>query len=279
MSTRAHGIVVGYDGSPESDEAARWAAGMALLRGEPVLAVVVVEPLDAPRTQGWPESWWEDIERRAGETLSAAGAPDFTVERRVGRLVHTLLDAARSASMLVLGSSGHSRVAEIVIGSASQSVARHARCPVVVVRHQTTRQTGRIIVGSDDSEPSRRALDFACDHAAASGQQVVMVRAWKPLTLPLDKFGDFPPAITARLIEEEEALNKSVAEERGRYPDLEIVGEFIATSPGRALVDASYTATMVVVGSRGHSAVTETLIGSVSHHVLHEAVCPVTVVH
>lgn len=279
MSTPAHGIVVGYDGSAESDEAARWAAGMALLRGEHISVVIVVEPLDAPRSQGWPESWWEDMERRASDTLSAAGAPDFTVERRVGKIVHTLLDAARSASMLVLGSSGHSRLGEIVIGSASQSAARHARCPVVVVRQQTAHQAGRIIVGSDDSEPSRRALDFACDQATVSGQHVVMVRAWKPLTLPLDKNGDFPPAVTAKLLEEEEALNKSVAEQRGRYPDLDIVGEFIATSPGKALVDASHTATTVVVGSRGHSAVTETLIGSVSHHVLHEAQCPVAVVH
>jgi len=279
MSTPAHGIVVGYDGSAESDEAARWAAGMALLRGEHISVVIVVEPLDAPRSQGWPESWWEDMERRASDTLSAAGAPDFTVERRVGKIVHTLLDAARSASMLVLGSSGHSRLGEIVIGSASQSAARHARCPVVVVRQQTAHQAGRIIVGSDDSEPSRRALDFACDQATVSGQQVVMVRAWKPLTLPLDKNGDFPPAVTAKLLEEEEALNKSVAEQRGRYPDLDIVGEFIATSPGKALVDASHTAPTVVVGSRGHSAVTETLIGSVSHHVLHEARCPVAVVH
>ena len=279
MSTRTHGIVLAYDGSPEADEAARWAAGTALLRGEPLLALVVVEPMDAPRSQGWPESWWEEIEQRAQDTLTAAGAADFTVERHVGKLVHTLLDAAREASMLVLGSPGHGRIAEIVTGSVSQSSARHARRPVVVVRHQSAAGAHRIIVGADDSEPSRRALDFACGLAGDTGQQVVLVRAWKPLTLPLDQRGDFPASMSATQLEEEEALDKSVAEARGRFPDLDIIGEFIATTPGQALVDASYTATMVVVGSRGRTALTETVLGSVSHKVLHEAQCPVAVVH
>ena len=76
MSTRTHGLVLGYDGSPESDEAARWAAGTAVLRGESLLALVVVEPMDSPRTQGWPESRWSDIEQRAADTLAAAGATD-----------------------------------------------------------------------------------------------------------------------------------------------------------------------------------------------------------
>jgi nucleotide-binding universal stress UspA family protein len=278
MSTRTHGIVVGYDGSPESDEAARWAAGTALLRGEPILALVVVEPLDSPRSQGWPTSWWDAIEQRAQDTFAAAGATDVTVERHFGKLVHTLVDAAQDASMLVLGSRGHSRLGEVVLGSVSQTSARHARCPVVVIRHQTSATAHRIVVGSDDSEPSRRALDFACDHAAKTGQQVVMIRAWKPLSVPVDKHGDIPPTTSATILEEEELLAKSVAEQRGRFPELDIVGEFIATGAGQALVDASHTATMVVVGSRSRTALTETVLGSVSHKVLHEAQCPVAVV-
>jgi nucleotide-binding universal stress UspA family protein len=252
---------------------------MALLRGEPILALIVVEPMDAPRTQGWPESWWEEIEQRARDTLTAAGATDATVERHVGKLVHTLVDAASEASMLVLGSRGHSRLGEVVMGSVSQSAARRARGPVVVVRRRKAADTHRIVVGMDDSEPSRRALDFACAQAEAAGATVVLLRAWKPLTIPVDKHGDVPASMTTTLLDEEEALVKSVAEARGRYPELDIEGEFIATSAGQALADASATAALVVVGSRGRSALTETVLGSVSHHVLHQAHCPVAVVH
>ncbi|MGC4112072.1 MAG: universal stress protein [Nocardioides sp.] len=276
---RTTGIVIGYDGSKEAEDAARWAARIAELRGEPVTALVVVEPMEAPRSQGWPESWWEEIETRARETLDAAGATDATVERHVGRTVTTLLDAARDASMLVLGSRGHGRVGEVVLGSTSQSAARHARRPVVVVRKQRSPEAERIVVGMEDSEPSRRALAFACVQAEATGATVVLLRAWKPLTLPIDKNGDVPSSMSARLLDEEEALLKSVAEARGLFPAVDIDGQFVAEEAGQALVDASETAGLVVVGSRGRAAVTEAVLGSVSHHVLHRAHCPVAVVH
>ena len=279
MSTRTHGIVVGYDGSPESDEAARWAARTALGRGEPIVALLVAEPLDSPRTQGWPGSRWESIEQQAATTFADAGVVDVAVERYVGKLVHTLLDAAQDASMLVLGSRGHNRVGEVVRGSVSQSAARHSRGPVVVVREPVAADSRRIVVGADDAEPSRRALDFACGQAALTGQQVVMVRAWKPLTMPIDQHGDVPPAMSTALLEEEDALANAVDEQRGRFRDVDIVGEFIATGAGQALVNASHTSALVVVGSRGRTALAETVLGSVSHRVLHEARCPVAVVH
>jgi nucleotide-binding universal stress UspA family protein len=243
------------------------------------VALIVVEPLESPRSQGWPESWWEDIETSARQTLTSAGATEFTIERHVGRLVPTLLDAASKASMLVLGSGGHGRLVELLLGSVSQSAARRGRGPVVVVRKRHDPGSRRIVVGTDDSEPSRRALDFACREAEADGQEVVLLRAWRPLTMPIDKNGDLPPSMTSTLLEEEEALNFSVAEARGRYPDLEIEGEFIATGAGQALVDASSGAAMVVVGSRGHGVLASTVLGSVGHHVLHHAHCPVAVVH
>ena len=45
-----------------------------------------------------------------------------------------------------------------------------------------------------------------------------------------------------------------MAEARSRHPEIEIDGEFIAERAGQALVNASNTASMVAVGSRGHGA-------------------------
>src|SRR5690349_24771231 len=104
-----------------------------------------------------------------------------------------------------------------------------------------------------------------------------------PATIPVDEHGDIPVAMSSTLLEEEEeeeeALAKTVAATRTRFPELEIDGELIATSLGQALVDAPDTASTVVVGSRGRTAVTETVLGSVSHHLLRRAHCPVAVVH
>jgi nucleotide-binding universal stress UspA family protein len=279
MSTTTHGIVVGYDASPDADEALTWAAGAAHLRGEPLVAVIVVDPMESPRSQDRSDAWWAEIEGKARRTLQATGASELTIERRTGGLVSTLASAATGASMLVLGSRGHSRVGEVILGSVSQTSARRARCPVVVVRETRAANSNRIVVGVDGSEPSSRALDFAAAQATATGQTLVLLRAWKPLTIPVDEHGDVPASMSSTLLEEEEALDKAAAEARARFPEAEIEAEFIATGAAQALVDASSTATLVVVGSRGHSAVTETVLGSVSHHVLHRAHCPVAVVH
>jgi nucleotide-binding universal stress UspA family protein len=278
MNTHTPSIVVGYDGSPDADAAATWAGRMARLRGEPVVVTIVVDPMESPRRANWPESWWEEIEGHARETLAGVDATDVTIERRLGPIVTTLVAISSDASMLVLGSRGHGRVGEALLGSVSQTAARHAQCPVVVVRKAHEDDERRIVVGVDDSEPSRRAVEFASRQGAATGDTVVLCRAWKPRTMPIDQHGDVPASMSRTLLEEEEALQKSVAEARTRHPEIEIEGEFIAEGAGQALLDASHTATMVVVGSRGHNALAETVLGSVSHHVLHHAHCPVAVV-
>jgi nucleotide-binding universal stress UspA family protein len=48
--------------------------------------------------------------------------------------------------------------------------------------------------------------------------------------------------------------------------------------PGKALLEASRGADLLVVGSRGHGGFTELMLGSVSHSVVLHAVCPVVVV-
>jgi nucleotide-binding universal stress UspA family protein len=51
-----------------------------------------------------------------------------------GNPAQVLLDAARGADLLVVGSRGHGGFAEALLGSVSQHCVHHARCPVVVIR-------------------------------------------------------------------------------------------------------------------------------------------------
>jgi len=48
--------------------------------------------------------------------------------------------------------------------------------------------------------------------------------------------------------------------------------------PAQVLVDASTTAQLLVVGSRGHSRLAGVLLGSVSEYVIAHAACPVLVI-
>jgi nucleotide-binding universal stress UspA family protein len=279
MDVGTPGIVVGYDGSPDADTAAAWAAWNAVLRDETVTALVVMDPVDMPHSHPWPEPWWREIEDRGRSALQRAGATDVRVERRAGPTTATLVDRARDASMLVLGSKGHGRVAEILLGSVSHRAARRAQCPVVVVRPAMDPSSHRVVVGVDGSEPSLRALDFASRHATVTHDDVVVVRAWRPTTMPIDRHGDVPRSMSATLLREEEAVEDVVSEVSARHPGVAIEMSFVGTEPGHALVDASTHASLVVVGSQGLTPLGEAVLGSVSQHVLHRAHCPVAVVH
>jgi nucleotide-binding universal stress UspA family protein len=54
-----------------------------------------------------------------------------------GHPAPVLLELAKDADLLVVGSRGHGQFTGMLIGSVSEHVVSHASCPVVVVRHGT----------------------------------------------------------------------------------------------------------------------------------------------
>ena len=137
-------IVVGVDGSDHARRALEWAAGEARLRGAKLVTVHAWHmPTAAFSTYTASLIDPETFKRAAEETLAAAtaaieGTADgIVVERRVaeGPAAHVLLGQAERAKLLVVGSRGHGGFAGLLLGSVSQQVVHHARCPVVVVPH------------------------------------------------------------------------------------------------------------------------------------------------
>ena len=55
---------------------------------------------------------------------------------RRGRADEEIVELAQSmgAGMIVMGSRGHGRIRRALMGSVSDSVVRHAHCPVTIVR-------------------------------------------------------------------------------------------------------------------------------------------------
>ena len=93
-----------------------------------------------------------------------------------------------------------------------------------------------------------------------------------------DRFGYLPPGPDT-LDHAEAGLGRTVDALRSARPDIPIEGELSHGAPQRGLIDASTSASLVVVGSRGHTAVGEVLVGSVSRAVLQKAQGPVAVIH
>lgn len=137
-------IVVGVDGSPPSAAALRWAVRQARLEQAEVVAVISWE---YPPMAGWglmvpgPE-----IEEAAQEALAETvtrelgPAPEVPVTQRTvcGYPAGVLLEAAKEAQLLVVGSRGLGGFAGTVLGSVGRACVEHASCPVVVVRGPST---------------------------------------------------------------------------------------------------------------------------------------------
>lgn len=127
-------IVVGIDGSTDSQRALQWAFGEARLREA---ELVLVHTWEYPISFENPPS---DIEHTHAEILAGEAARVANRGVRVrteliqGRPVHALVRIAADADLLVVGSRGHNRMRRAVLGSVSTGCVHHASCPVVVIR-------------------------------------------------------------------------------------------------------------------------------------------------
>ncbi|HLU32545.1 MAG TPA: universal stress protein [Natronosporangium sp.] len=128
-------IVVGVDGSDGGRRALQWAAQEAASRGGTVQAVTAWR-WDVPGG-GLEGAGEEDPRQRASDILerevASVGKVPVACEVREGRPADVLVAAARDADLLVLGSRGHSRVWQAVLGSVTEECVRRATCPVVVI--------------------------------------------------------------------------------------------------------------------------------------------------
>jgi hypothetical protein len=89
-----------------------------------------------------------------------------------------------------------------------------------------------------------------------------------------------PTCYTALTIEEEGArvLSESLAGWTAMYPDVPVIEQVIEGSPAAVLTEASRTAELLVVGTRGRGGFLRLHLGSVSHAVLHHANGPLAVI-
>jgi nucleotide-binding universal stress UspA family protein len=142
-------IVVGIDGSEAAKNALRWALEEARLRSAEIVAVHAWEPPPTVPEPG-PAPGFDLVGilpqvQEAGERLvttvvnEVVGDSDVTVEpvAIVGPPASVLVDAARDAEMLVVGSRGHGGFTALLLGSVSQQLAHHAPCPLVIHRERS----------------------------------------------------------------------------------------------------------------------------------------------
>ena len=141
MSIFPTAILLATDGSREAELAATTAVDLAKSTNTELHVVHVGEFLPTMLAQTEVEP--AQLEREAREKLDEqvrrieeAGGTVKEAHLRLGRADEEIVDVAHDmgAGFIVMGSRGHGRMRRALMGSVSDSVVRHAHCPVTIVR-------------------------------------------------------------------------------------------------------------------------------------------------
>ena len=141
------GIVVGIDGSPNSQRALDWAMHEAAARHAALTVVAVHEvskgywsssPVIGAVDDGLLAQLRQSAQAMTDKSAAALGdgqPASVSVHAVSGFAAKELIDASQDAALVVVGSRGGGGFARLLMGSVSSQVIDHSACPVVVVPH------------------------------------------------------------------------------------------------------------------------------------------------
>ncbi|MGY1577825.1 universal stress protein [Streptomyces sp. MN13] len=283
-------VTVGVDGSVHSLDAVAWAAREAENRNATLRVVHVLhQPATVAFDPGLARAAADRLREEAKQLVDDAAArarsiaPDIGISELVlpGEPLTVLEEQSRSSQLVVVGSRGRGGFKSLLLGSTAIGLAAHGRCPVLVVREQTD-PSGPILLGVDGSPAGAAAVRFALEEAAAQGARVVALHAWTnwnaPMPPPQDPKEPYSNRPGVLATAEERLLTEALAGTSERYPDVKVEHRTVRGPTRPALIEASRSARLTVVGSRGRGGFSGLLLGSVSQAVLHHARSPVAIV-
>ncbi|WP_197319077.1 universal stress protein [Saccharomonospora sp. NB11] len=285
-------IVVGVDDTEAAMRAVRWAAITAVKHRAP-LRLVHASGFTDPYLIGFtvppPEMFREDLQERQRQALRTAediasrlDVPSVEATFVSDAAIPYLLHASHQARMVVVGSSGRTGLAGLMVGSTTLALVSHAHSPVVSVRRDypdaVADDRRPVVVGVDGSPLSERAVTHAFAEASRRGVALVAVHTWSDTsTAMLEErrlLTDWEPIHEY----ETRVLAERLAGWQEEYPDVHVERHVVKDRPRHELIERSREAQLVVVGSRGRGGFRGMLLGSTSQALIHHAACPVMIV-
>ncbi|MGW6058090.1 universal stress protein [Streptomyces sp. NPDC055189] len=280
--TPQHTITAGIDGSPESLDAAAWAAREALRRALPLHLIHAYEqPSERSRLPEIevPSHRESGALDRAVLGLSRAYPTLGILDEQVtGPPVRALTTAAESSALLVLGSRGFGAIAGVLVGSVALAVAARAPCPVVLVRTQEhhedehdsspTHPHRPVVLGLDLNRPCDELMEFAFFAAAIRHAPLHVVHTWTVPLLPTADVLDL--AVTKSRL-----LSAALTPWRHKFPETQVTECLVHGRAGHHLVEAAAGSALLVVGRRTPAG---EHLGPTTHSAIHHAMGPVAIV-
>ena len=276
-------IVVGVDGSVEARAALAWAAGQ--VDGDLVVVYGISQ---------WAELAWASVQVNPSlilgeaktllddswcEPAVEAGVPcqKLTREEEPATALLSVADSS-DADLIVVGSHSHMRWTPHYLGSVASKLLHKSSRPVAIVPRPLDRtggETGRVVVGVDGSESSRRALAWAISHAVDTDREV---RALWVVDERLFYTSAWAPAIDIHQLELDSAsaLSDIVEAELDRLEaEVTVEGEVTYGDPALHLTKEAEDADLLVLGIGHPEYMPELVIGSVPRRCATQSPCPV----
>ncbi|MEH0109501.1 universal stress protein [Tersicoccus sp. MR15.9] len=282
-------VVVGVDGSDHSLTALRWAVEEARTRQAPLVALTAYSvPIFAASGMDGGYATIDDRIIRDGAqavvkaALQGVDTSGLAVEASVesGDAAGVLLGWSEQAQLVVVGSRGRGGFVGRLLGSVSGALPAHAHCPIVTVpppAKRADRVEDVVVAAVDGSEHARMAVVVAAEEARRSGLPLRLLCALPPITAsmawvpaPLDRDG-----MRHDIDEQMVAGSRWLAH---HFPDVDISYDILDGVPVDVVVEASASARLVVLGTRGRGGFAGMLLGSTSRGVQAHARGPVMVV-
>lgn len=273
-------ILLATDGSDAAEDAAKF---LAHLPHDETIELTVVSALFVPGTHktylggDWIKTCMERERTFAREAFARIESifEGANVElkhvAREGSPAETIVAVARERKpeLLVIGATGHSAVARILLGSTSDYVATHAPCSVLVVRRTGVMENKhplRVAIAFEPSDPAQAALEEFSEFRWAGDTDVSVLSAiYQP---GFYQAGPETPSSTP-VEQAAERLRKVAPRATGVLIPSEHLGEGLVQYVAAKDID------LVVVGETPRTRLGRILLGSVTRFLLRHANCSV----
>lgn len=214
-----------------------------------------------------------DVAKKTGAAVTA--------RVKVGHVLNEIISSSEQSDMLVLGARGMNPLRDMILGTTAERLLRKCMCPVLVAKCPPLGPYQRVIVPVDFSPYSVAALRMAL--LVAPMADITLVHAFDvPFEGKLWLAGVAEEKIQEyRIQARQQALSNIDTLVKDSGADLHRFYRTVERDGAATLIlaqEAKLGADLIVIGKRGQSIIEETLLGSVTRHVISDAKCDVLVV-